>query len=153
MWLNLVVLAVAISLSIYTERVLLRLFKSSSVVKFAIRWGYVNSILFALSTFHPTLKWLHTAYVLITGIVVLFVADSIRQKAELEDDLRRRKQHEAELEAKRIEKAKLKAYFKRVEAVRSGACPSGFCCAQMGLTANGCENRDICSRLPGAINV
>jgi hypothetical protein len=142
--LNIFVLLFAIALSIYTERVLIPI-SQNPLAKAAARWGYINSILMALAVFHPVLKILHTVYILVGAVAILFVADSIHQKAEMEDDRRRREAHAAEL---RRTEEKLRRMEEKRKSLLLGGCPAGYECAQMGLQGEICLNRDACKRLP-----
>jgi hypothetical protein len=144
MMLNLFPVLLAIALSIYTERVLLRLCQAP-YLKAAVRWGYINSILMSLAVFHPILKGLHTTYVVVGGLVFLLAADSIRQRAEMEDDQRRRAEHIAEMERRQQEIERIEQERKRW---RAGGCPAGYECPQMGLKNDACLNRSICANFP-----
>jgi hypothetical protein len=148
---NIFVFLFAIAISLYTEKRLIPMCRNSAM-KFAVRWGYTNSILMALAQFHPALKWFHTAYILVGAITFWQMADNARVLAELQDEVARRAAHDAEIarqqrmEARqRLQEEWFSAETKRLSA---GGCPAGYECSAMGLSENGCANRNECRRLP-----
>jgi type II secretory pathway component PulF len=148
---NIFVFLFAIAISLYTEKRLIPMCRNSAM-KFAVRWGYTNSILMALAQFHPALKWLHTAYIVVGALIFWKIIDDVRVLAELEDDRARRAAHDAEIARQQRMKARQRLQNAWVKSERDritqGGCPAGYDCFAMGSVGDGCLNRETCDQIP-----